>query len=434
MKDTSGEWSGLTVDLWKEIAENLELRYRFVEESPDAILDAIDRGRLDTAAGPFAMTLEREREVDFTHGYVVSGVSVAVRPRRESGPLADGRRGAHDADGAPALRWRRHPGVPRGAALWLLERRRNAMFAGRPLQGIGSGFWWSGVTTVGVGYGDKVPITFWGRLVALFWMFVSLVLVTALTAFVTAKLALADFGRVQGPASLHNALVGSVEGSAANDLLRREGISPHIYPSASAAVAGSFRAKSRLWSTAPPSCATTRTAILLTGSRFCRDTRGVELRVPPAGRKPPAGPLNDALRRILAESHWQDVRTRYLGVGAPGRSVDVADRRTSLPAHRGSRSSATRAPSGSATSSTYRVRPRPGPTGRSSARATPTRRRSRRSGTSRRRSRRPARGSKTSSARACTSSTSATGRRSAAPTARLFGTSGPRPRWSRSLG
>ena len=79
MKDPNGEWRGLTVDLWKELAADLKLDYRLVEESPDTILDGIDQGRLDTSAGPFAVTLERERELDFTHGYVVSGISIAVR-------------------------------------------------------------------------------------------------------------------------------------------------------------------------------------------------------------------------------------------------------------------------------------------------------------------------------------------------------------------
>ena len=96
---------------------------------------------------------------------------------------------------------------------------------------IGSGVWWAGVTTVAVGYGDKVPITFWGRAVAMFWMFVSLILVTALTAFTAAKLALAEVGQVQGPASLHSARVGTVEGSAGTSLLQRDlSHIPELFP------------------------------------------------------------------------------------------------------------------------------------------------------------------------------------------------------------
>jgi len=175
MKKPNGEWYGLTVDLWKELAADMNMPYRLVEAAPDAILDGIGNGRYATSAGPFAVTLEREREVDFSHGYTLSGVSIAVlNMRPEDRWLA-----VVEALSTPTA-LRLYAGVVvlvllAGISMWLLERRRNAMFAGRPAQGIGSGIWWAGVTTVSVGYGDKVPITFWGRTVALFWMFVSLV-------------------------------------------------------------------------------------------------------------------------------------------------------------------------------------------------------------------------------------------------------------------
>ena len=71
-----------------------------------------DKGRLDTSAGPFAVTLERERELDFTHGYVVSGISIAVVRSREADRWLVGPRGTLDANGAAPLRRRRHPDFP----------------------------------------------------------------------------------------------------------------------------------------------------------------------------------------------------------------------------------------------------------------------------------------------------------------------------------
>ncbi len=79
MKQESGEWRGLTVELWKTLAADLNLPYRFVEAPPYAILEAVGEGRMDLAAGPFAATIEREQLLDFTHAYVVSGVGIAVR-------------------------------------------------------------------------------------------------------------------------------------------------------------------------------------------------------------------------------------------------------------------------------------------------------------------------------------------------------------------
>ncbi len=322
MKNAKGEWHGLTVDLWKELAADMHQPYRLVEETPDAILDGIGHGRFATSAAPFAVTLEREREVDFSHGYAVSGVSIAVlRMRPEDRWLIV----IESLSTRTALRL--YAGVLflvflAGVAMWLLERRRNAMFAGRPAQGIGSGIWWAGVTTVAVGYGDKVPITFWGRTVALFWMFVSLVLVTALTAFVTAKLALAEVGQVQGPASLHSAHVGTVEGSAATSLLQREGITARVYPDGSSGMQGLLSGE---------------ITALVYGSdvlRYYADReKGHRVQILPgtlevltfafplADGNPLRLRLNDALRRVLDETHWQDVQERYLGGGATEQTV-----------------------------------------------------------------------------------------------------------------
>src|ERR1700675_772891 len=69
--------------------------------------------------------------------------------------------------------------------IWLCERRANpAHFGGggRPIRGFGAALWWSAVTMTTVGYGDISPQTFRGRVIAVVWMFISLVLVSTFTA------------------------------------------------------------------------------------------------------------------------------------------------------------------------------------------------------------------------------------------------------------
>lgn len=314
MREANGEWRGLTVDLWKEIASELNIHYRFGEASPDTILDDIVQQRLDISVAPFAVTLDRERVMDFSHTFLVAGTGIAVRAG------TDEERWLSVAKALTArAAVRVYLGVAfllflAGGVVWLLERRRNTQFSSKPWPGLGAGFWWAGVTTVGVGYGDKVPITFWGRIVALLWMFMSLILATSLTAFVTAKLAVAEFGQFRGVASLRKMTVGTVEGSAAADFLRTQGIRRNVYASTPLALAalGKREVEAVVYGN-------------LTLRYFAeRDTlRNIDvlpdlldkqnLAFPLPDGSPLRGPVNDALRHYMAQPKWRDMQDRYLG-------------------------------------------------------------------------------------------------------------------------
>jgi polar amino acid transport system substrate-binding protein len=238
-RNAAGQWEGISIDLWQQVATSLRFRYDLVEASPDELILKVSRKEIDVSATPLAITLERERVIDFTHVYYTSGLGIVVKR------------------GAEAVRWQdllktifsRDSGVIfgslfsllllAGAAMWLLERKRNAAgFSGGVLSGIGDGFWWSGVTFTGVGYGDKVPVTLGGRLVALVWMLVSVVCVSALTATVTAKLSIGHMSEIRGHQNLGGHLVGAVEGTASQSYLRRQHIRTKLFPTTASAIEG----------------------------------------------------------------------------------------------------------------------------------------------------------------------------------------------------
>jgi voltage-gated potassium channel Kch len=75
-----------------------------------------------------------------------------------------------------------------GVLVWLAERRRNPQFGRGPLKGVGAGLWWSAVTMTTVGYGDKAPTTFPGRLIAMVWMFASVIIISSFTAAIATAL------------------------------------------------------------------------------------------------------------------------------------------------------------------------------------------------------------------------------------------------------
>ena len=59
-----------------------------------------------------------------------------------------------------------------------------------------------------VGYGDKAPITTAGRMIAVMWMFIGIVLLSGITATITTALTVHRLGtRIQGPEDLPGAIL-----------------------------------------------------------------------------------------------------------------------------------------------------------------------------------------------------------------------------------
>ena len=230
-KSPEGRWRGFSVELWQQVADELKLRYRLVEGSEDEILESLANNRLDAAAGPLAITMDRERVIDFTESYLTSGLSLAVRRRGRLDRLLNLFRALSTSGAAHILGTIVVLAIVFGTGVWLVEKRHNPQFPARPAPGIGSALWFAGVTTSGVGYGDKVPVTLRGRLLAILWMLVSLVLLALVTASLTATLAVAEYEQVRDVESLRRSRVGVLAGSAGADFLRHNQIPHRLFSS-----------------------------------------------------------------------------------------------------------------------------------------------------------------------------------------------------------
>ena len=106
-------------------------------------------------------------------------------------------------------------------AIYLFERNANPEhFDHGWFKGVAAGMWWAAVTLTTVGYGDKVPKSFGGRMIALVWMFAGLFIIAGFTAAVTSALTLTELrSKINGPAELSRIKVATVEDSTSADYL-----------------------------------------------------------------------------------------------------------------------------------------------------------------------------------------------------------------------
>lgn len=222
MKADDGTWNGISVDLWRRVADELHLSYHFIEKTHvQDLIDGVAQGRFDVAVGALTETASRARLLDFTQPFYTAGLGIAVPA-------------GNDPSWRPIIRTLTSFGfmqavlalvgfaVATGGLLWLFERRHNEDFAGTVTKGMSTGVWWSTMAMTQRHTGLLAPRTLPGRILAIIWMVVSIITIAVFTASVTSSLTIKHLqGAVHDVGDLANARVGVVAGTSSEETLTR---------------------------------------------------------------------------------------------------------------------------------------------------------------------------------------------------------------------
>ncbi|MEE9332828.1 MAG: transporter substrate-binding domain-containing protein [Granulosicoccaceae bacterium] len=214
--DTNGELTGFSVELWEEIALRLSVDTNWVEyqQFGDMIDDAVT-GATDLAIANISIISSRESSADYSQPVFSSGMAIAVKKGGQSGALS--------------LIW--DSGILwflSGALLlvfvianlvWYLERgiedARHDYFRDDYLGGVWDAFWWAFVILTMGGFEKEVPHKVLNRLLAMFWIIVSLFFISTLTAKITTALTVAELQTgIESWSDLAGKRVAVTEGSS----------------------------------------------------------------------------------------------------------------------------------------------------------------------------------------------------------------------------
>lgn len=208
---------GIAIDSWEALNAYLEVDYEFVIcEGVADKLQKLGRGEIDMAIGGITITEEREAEFDFSHPVFNSGLDILIptrgRPRLLYlvASLFEGEKVYFLFGLAVVL-------VVAGHAIWLTERSHHAHathFDRRYFPGVLEGIYWALITASTVGYGDKVPKKWPGRVVTGVIILVCLPLFGYFIAQLSADITMYRLqSNINGPEDLNHKSVAVVAGT-----------------------------------------------------------------------------------------------------------------------------------------------------------------------------------------------------------------------------
>lgn len=215
MKTEDGTWTGISIDLWRRIADEKKWRYRLAEaQTVQELVDGVAAGKFDMAVAALTVTAARENVLDFTSAFYSTGLGIAVMDGGPPSwmPVVNALTSFGFAQAVLALI---ALALLVGLIVWFFERRHNEEFGGGLARGLSSSVWWTTVAMTQRGIGNFGPRTLPGRAIAMLWMVGSIIAIAVFTAGITSALTVKKLqGAVHSVADLSTVRVGTVSGTS----------------------------------------------------------------------------------------------------------------------------------------------------------------------------------------------------------------------------
>jgi len=225
IKEKTGGWAGLNVDIWKGISQELKIDYVFKEMSFPELLDALKNNRIDLSIESFFLMSERIRDIEYSVPFGTTRLAVATLPGRLDHPWVAAIKIVFSWGTLKVMGMLAVVLCILGFSFWLAERKSNPEHFGEGfIQGVGAGIYWVGSTLAsGVCVGIALK-SLPARILGLLWMLSCAVALSALVASLTTSLAL---NRLMSQMVAENILrhmrLGGIEASAESTVLKNIG-------------------------------------------------------------------------------------------------------------------------------------------------------------------------------------------------------------------
>jgi len=216
-------YEGFIIELWDKIAQDLGLKFKYVESRklPDLFSDLTKR-KIDVIVAGSTQTEEREKKVDFSHDTFESGLHIMVSAKSKPNIL-------------DLLKSVFTPSVKKifllllgfivivSHMIWFVERGSETI-SQNYFPGIIDSLWWSIVTVSTVGYGDITPVSLLGRLTGMVVILSGLAIFGLYIARISSAMTVKEIkSSINDLNDLKDKTVATVKGSTSVEILKNVG-------------------------------------------------------------------------------------------------------------------------------------------------------------------------------------------------------------------
>lgn len=240
--DKDGRRLGYAAELWDQLARESNLEYEVqVVKTAQEIIDALKNKTADVGVGALSVTAQREAVIDFTQPFYESGLQVLVSG--SSGSFADNIlsliTNLFNLELIGMFLLLIGTMFIISHLVWRCEHKVNEdQWPTDYKSGLWESFWWTISTLLVGGADNKGPVGVGGRIVAIVWMLLSIVLVSLLTASFTTTLTINTLkGDINGPGDLPGRKVATVKGSTTETWLTAKGAKVQPYATVTECIA-----------------------------------------------------------------------------------------------------------------------------------------------------------------------------------------------------
>jgi polar amino acid transport system substrate-binding protein len=224
--EENGELGGFSIELWKNITQELDIKSDFKKTgNVTDLLNAVKSKQADLGISAISVTSQREQDFDFSQPIFDSGLQILVRSQGHQNSIGRLIESLFTPTFFQLLGIMLLIILIPAHIVWLVERKHKGGFLENSnyFPGIFKACWWAAGTLAT--QAEEMPKSPWGRVMAVIWMFISVVFIAYFTATVTTSLTVEQLqSNIKGPQDLAGKRVATIVGSTSANYLSQQKI------------------------------------------------------------------------------------------------------------------------------------------------------------------------------------------------------------------